>query len=300
MLPWFAGVPGAELAVLALAFAWGATLGSFVNVVVHRVPRRTSVVVGASRCPTCGTPIAPRDNVPVLGWILLGGRCRACGTAISPRYPLVEAACGGIATAVAAVEVVGGGGSLPWLGHATWQGIDRLLMHGDFRLAVSWALHTGVLVLLVAWSLLAAEPEPHRVSRRTAWIAVAIVLGVVAVLPDVGPPGIGGGGERWPHAPRAAAVVAAAVGAAAGWALGCVTARANDAGSYAVFGATVGWQTLTVVAIVTAALRRGVAAGRRHGGPAIDPLPAVAAAAVVFWRPLRAAVGLAWESLGGG
>jgi prepilin signal peptidase PulO-like enzyme (type II secretory pathway) len=300
MLPWFAGIPGAELAVLALAFAWGATLGSFVNVVVHRVPRRQSVVVGASRCPTCGTPIEPRDNVPVVGWILLGGRCRACGTAISPRYPLVEAACGAIATAIAAVEVVGGGGSLPWLGNATWQGVDRLLMHGDFRLAVSWALHTGVLVLLVAWSLLAGRPDPHRVSRRTAWIAVALAVVVVATLPDVGPPGIGGGGDRWPHSPRLAAIVAAATGVAAGWALGCLTARANDASSLAVFGAVVGWQTVTVVAIATAALRRGVAAGRRHGRPTLDPLPAVATAAVVFWRPLRAAIGMAWESFGGG
>lgn len=300
MLPWFAGVPGAELAVLALAFAWGATLGSFVNVVVHRVPRRESVVVGASRCPSCGTPIAPRDNVPVLGWILLGGRCRACAAAIAPRYPLVEAACGAIATAVAAVEVVGGGGSLPWLGNATWQGIDRLLMHGDVRLAASWALHTGVLVLLVAWSLLAARPEPYRVSARTAWIAIAVVAGVVAALPDLGPPGIGIHGERWPHSPRLAAVVAMATGIGAGWAVGCLTSRANDGASFAVFGAVVGWQTLTVVAIVTAVLRRGLAAGRHHDGPALDPLSAVASATVVLWRPLRAAIGMAWDSIGGG
>lgn len=299
MLPWYAGLPGAELAVLAMAFAWGATLGSFINVVVYRLPRRESVVVGASRCPACGTPIEPRDNVPVIGWILLGGRCRACGAAISPRYPLVEAACGCIAVAIAAAELVGGGGSLPWLGTDTWHGIDRLLMHGDFRLLVSWALHTGTLVLLVAWSLLAALPEPHRLAHRTAWIAVAIVVGVVACLPDVGPPGIGGQGDHWPHSQRPATVVASLSGAVAGWVLGSLTGRGNDTASYAVFGAVVGWQTLTVVAIATATLRRAAEFARRRGWLACDPLPAVATAAVVFWRPLREAVGVAWEAVGG-
>ncbi|MGH7193690.1 MAG: prepilin peptidase, partial [Candidatus Saccharimonadales bacterium] len=68
----------------------GAVVGSFLNVVVYRLPRGMSVVRPASRCPACGTPIAPRDNLPVVGWLLLAGRCRACGRPISPRYPLVE------------------------------------------------------------------------------------------------------------------------------------------------------------------------------------------------------------------
>jgi leader peptidase (prepilin peptidase)/N-methyltransferase len=68
----------------------GLLVGSFLNVVVHRVPRKESVVRPRSRCPACGTTIAARDNVPVLSWLLLRGRCRACGAGISARYPLVE------------------------------------------------------------------------------------------------------------------------------------------------------------------------------------------------------------------
>ena len=68
----------------------GLAIGSFLNVVVHRVPRGESVVRPPSACPSCGHEIRPRDNVPVLGWILLRGRCRDCGQPISPRYPLVE------------------------------------------------------------------------------------------------------------------------------------------------------------------------------------------------------------------
>jgi leader peptidase (prepilin peptidase)/N-methyltransferase len=72
----------------------GLIAGSFLNVVIHRVPRRQSVVWPASRCPACGEPIEPRDNVPLLSYVLLRGRCRNCKARISARYPLVEALTG--------------------------------------------------------------------------------------------------------------------------------------------------------------------------------------------------------------
>ena len=72
----------------------GLIAGSFLNVVIHRVPRRQSVVWPASHCPACGEPIEPRDNVPLLSYVLLRGRCRNCNARISPRYPMVEALTG--------------------------------------------------------------------------------------------------------------------------------------------------------------------------------------------------------------
>lgn len=72
----------------------GLCVGSFLNVVVWRVPRHESVVSPPSHCPACDTEIRPRDNVPVLSWLLLRGRCRTCGVHISARYPLVEAGTG--------------------------------------------------------------------------------------------------------------------------------------------------------------------------------------------------------------
>ena len=68
----------------------GMIVGSFLNVVIHRVPRGESIVTPRSRCPSCETEVAPRDNVPVLSWLLLRGRCRHCGEPISARYPLIE------------------------------------------------------------------------------------------------------------------------------------------------------------------------------------------------------------------
>jgi leader peptidase (prepilin peptidase)/N-methyltransferase len=68
----------------------GALLGSFLNVVIWRLPRGESLVRPRSACPSCGTPVRPRDNAPVLSWLLLRGRCRDCATPISRRYPAVE------------------------------------------------------------------------------------------------------------------------------------------------------------------------------------------------------------------
>jgi leader peptidase (prepilin peptidase) / N-methyltransferase len=76
--------------VVALVALLGLLVGSFLNVVIHRVPAGESVVRPRSRCPGCGTEIAARDNIPVLSWLLLRGRCRSCGEPISVRYPLVE------------------------------------------------------------------------------------------------------------------------------------------------------------------------------------------------------------------
>jgi leader peptidase (prepilin peptidase)/N-methyltransferase len=72
--------------VVALGLLWG----SFLNVVIYRVPRELSVVRPASRCPSCEKPIRPYDNIPVLSWLILRGRARCCGAPISGRYPLVE------------------------------------------------------------------------------------------------------------------------------------------------------------------------------------------------------------------
>ncbi len=75
----------------------GACVGSFLNVVIWRLPRGESLIRPASHCPNCGTPVRRRDNIPVLGWLLLRGRCHDCAVPISARYPLVELLGAGLA-----------------------------------------------------------------------------------------------------------------------------------------------------------------------------------------------------------
>jgi leader peptidase (prepilin peptidase)/N-methyltransferase len=73
-----------------LAFLFGAIIGSFLNVCIHRLPGRESIIWPASRCPACRQPIAVYDNIPLASFLWLRGRCRACGARISLRYPVVE------------------------------------------------------------------------------------------------------------------------------------------------------------------------------------------------------------------
>jgi len=77
--------------IYVIAGVLGAVIGSFLNVVIHRVPREESIVLPSSRCPSCGAEISFYDNVPVLSYLMLGGRCRSCKVHISARYPAVEA-----------------------------------------------------------------------------------------------------------------------------------------------------------------------------------------------------------------
>ncbi|MBT1076606.1 prepilin peptidase [Geobacter grbiciae] len=72
------------------SFLLGAAVGSFLNVCIYRLPAGESVVSPPSRCPACGAGIRPWHNIPILGWLILGGKCHDCGAPISPRYPFVE------------------------------------------------------------------------------------------------------------------------------------------------------------------------------------------------------------------
>jgi leader peptidase (prepilin peptidase)/N-methyltransferase len=83
------------------AVPFGLVIGSFLTVVIQRIPAGESIVRPRSRCPSCGTPITSRDNVPVVSWLVLRGRCRSCGVRIPVRYPLIELATAGLFAAAA-------------------------------------------------------------------------------------------------------------------------------------------------------------------------------------------------------
>ena len=109
-------------AALPPVIAWpvgvllAALFGSFVNVCISRLPRGESVVLPASHCPACRSPIRPVDNIPLVSYLLLGGRCRACGVRISWRYPLVEAL------------AIGVGALVLWQLGPTWDGVRAFLL----------------------------------------------------------------------------------------------------------------------------------------------------------------------------
>ena len=89
-----------HLILYVFFFILGTIVGSFLNVIIYRLPREQSIIKPASHCPKCKTPIKPYDNIPILSYIILGGKCRHCGEKISFRYPLVEFLTGSLFLAV--------------------------------------------------------------------------------------------------------------------------------------------------------------------------------------------------------
>jgi leader peptidase (prepilin peptidase)/N-methyltransferase len=137
-----ADIPDTLVAVWAALL--GAVVGSFLNVVIARVPAGQSVVRPRSRCPRCETPIAWYDNVPIVSWIVLRGRCRVCAEAISVRYPLVEAL--GVAAAL-----------LAWWRHGLSPAAAvELLLIADLVALTFIDLDTWLLPHGLTWPLIAA------------------------------------------------------------------------------------------------------------------------------------------------
>lgn len=174
----------------ALAALLGLLVGSFLNVVIYRVPRGESVVHPRSRCPGCGYELTWYDNVPVLSWLLLRGRCRRCQAPISARYPLVEAL-----TAVVF-------GLFAWKFAATWQ-LPAFLYLGAVGIALAFIdLDTkrlpDVLTLpsyLVggALFLLPAALDDSWSAYLRAWLGALALFGFYFLLAFIYPAGMGFG-----------------------------------------------------------------------------------------------------------
>jgi leader peptidase (prepilin peptidase) / N-methyltransferase len=140
---------GLSLAVAVWVAFVGAAIGSFLNVVIARVPAGESIVSPRSRCPRCGAPIAWYDNLPVLSWLLLRGRCRRCGTPISPRYLLVELLGAALALAAFARHGLGAAAAAEFV-------LAALLVALAFIDLATWLLPHALTWPLIATGLAAA------------------------------------------------------------------------------------------------------------------------------------------------
>lgn len=147
--------------LVGLAGVLGLAVGSFLNVVVHRVPAGVSVVSPPSACPTCQTPIRKRDNVPVISWIALRGRCRDCSAPISPRYPLVE-------LGTAALVVVAALTAAPELVAAT--SIPETIAAAAWFAALAWFAGASV-------ALAAIDLDTHRLPNAIVYPTILMSLG---------------------------------------------------------------------------------------------------------------------------
>lgn len=302
----------AERIVPALFFLLlGGLFGSFLNVVAYRVPRGGSVVGRRSHCPRCGTMIRGRDNVPVLGWLLLRGRCYACRGWISARYPVVEAIMALGVMLLATRELATNGGNLPGGGPGFPDGPDLVFVHASWRVMGIFAWHVSLLATLVVWGLFAIDG--HRPSLR-GLVAVVCLLAVPGiVVPGLLPIDVAGkvgwtaGRSTWMAVAASAGV--ALVGGGVGWLAGAIPGSVVAARGAAwvwraaglVAGAVLGWQAGVAVALVGLGLAVAwsavclVAVGWRRGGlgwvgSAALALPIASVIVIGWWGDLLAAV----------
>lgn len=237
----------------AFAFVFGALIGSFLNVVIYRVPAGLSVVSPGSRCPTCGEPVRFYDNIPILSWFLLRGRCRHCKTPFSARYAAVEALTGALAFA------------------AWWQaagGLLRLDELGDAALlgpvAGLFLLRFTLYAFLVAITFIDLDHFiiPHAIALP------GIALGLAS--PWVTQLMLGAEGAQmiWPPVTPMMSLVGAIAGFLtvvglfyAYWAIrGAEGIGGGDATLMALIGAWLGWPALLFV-LFAASLQGVIAAG---------------------------------------
>ncbi len=251
----------------------GGVIGSFLNVVVYRLPLGMSIVHPGSHCPKCGKPIRWFDNVPVFGWIVLRGRCRQCGSPISSRYPIVEAVSAGMFGLLTFVEFVSEGANLP---HRPFMVGDMLIREWSMGHAYGISLYH----LLLLGTLLCAvliEYDGNRAPRSLYLPALLVGLAAPLFWPWLRPVAM------WTHLPKATSgtldgLAGLAAGALTGgvglyiWSIGARRERASRKKnsskrvgsapsptsiffSLICVGVFLGWQAVLVIAAVTAIVR---------------------------------------------
>ena len=132
-------------------FYFGASIGSFLNVVASRVPEGRTIVFGGSKCPYCDTRLSFIDNTPILGWLTLQGKCRTCRLPIAPRYLMIEIAVGFVFMWLALWQLVRGGANLPHWSLAKRTGLVNIVLDPEWPLIGIYAVHAamfGVLIML--------------------------------------------------------------------------------------------------------------------------------------------------------
>ena len=130
-------------------FYFGASIGSFINVVANRTPQGKSIIWRGSHCPFCDRRLTMLDNMPIFGWIALRGRCRSCHLPIAPRYLIMEIVVGSIFMSLALIELMGNGMNLP---HRDWKigsGIVSTVFYPKWDLIGAYIVHASLFAVVV-------------------------------------------------------------------------------------------------------------------------------------------------------
>jgi leader peptidase (prepilin peptidase)/N-methyltransferase len=258
-----------EILLVAWFFVVGAAVGSFLNVVVYRLPKAISLIAPPSHCPSCKHRIRWFDNIPIVSWLVLRGRCRDCRSAISARYPVVESITACMFALLAVAEFTFNGINLP-VREIYKIGNTSIFSGNNLDLRAILLYHLLLLCTLLAAALI--EIDHNHPPRRL--FVPALVIGVIAPLiwPYLRPV------PAWPgFADWISRVVDCTAGLAAGGLLGYIAWRIQGSKSpggmawgLLCVGVFLGWQAVCGVAIVISLLALPAAALaklRKMAGP---------------------------------
>jgi len=241
-------------------FVIGANIGSFLNVVIWRMPNSKSIVYQKSSCPVCGSGILGRDNIPIIGWLGLGGRCRNCNVEISARYPIVEAIVGSVFLLLYFAELLTGGANLPNRSVNSYAGVLWIILYTKWDLVGLYLFHCFLFCTLLTWMLM--TKDGNRIPMRLVVFSFAVAIVAPIAFPNLSLVPI------WKPLPSWATgwigialhgVIGAIVGAMAGFAAGRLSRlvlKAVDGPEWilalctAIAGCVLGWQAAIAISTI--------------------------------------------------
>lgn len=244
-------------------FYFGASIGSFLNVVAWRVPEGRTIVFGGSKCPFCDTHLSFIDNTPILGWLYLQGKCRTCRLPIAPRYLLIEIAVGLAFMWLALWQLVRGGANLPHWNTFGREGLVNIVLDPPWPLISIYLVHAGMFGILIMLATANTGRKPFPV-----FALVLIALGLASAkiiypaldvvawnLPFI-ETGITGFGPR--ANPAISVLVGGVAGSLIGWVSSFVFARrfGSVIGRHWVLqcflvGTVLGWQSIVTIVVLS-------------------------------------------------
>ena len=249
-------------------FYFGASIGSFLNVVAWRVPEGRTIVFGGSKCPYCDTHLSFLDNTPILGWLYLQGKCRTCRLPIAPRYLLIEIAVGLAFMWLALWQLVRGGANLPNWNMLGREGLVNIVLDPPWLLICIYLVHAAMFGVLI---MLATANTGRKSFPVSSMVLIAIGLASAKIvypsldvvawhlpLPKTGFSGTGFSG----FGPRVNSTISVFmgvfIGGLVGWASSFVFARrfGSVIGRHWVLqcflvGAVLGWQSLVTIVVLS-------------------------------------------------
>lgn len=236
-------------------FVIGTCVGSFLNVVIYRVPLGVSTFAKPSHCPGCSRKIAGRDNIPLIGWLRLNGQCRTCSIEISGRYPSIELAIGLVFLVFYYVQLISGGANLAGRIIPPYTGVLWVVFFTQWDLVYLYLYHCALFCTIISWSVMRFDGNRVPLFSTALMLSVFILAPLIVPCVQPYPPGVNGAALPSLSATGMTSLLGMVAGAGAACLLQLLrpVAPPTDAPSWLLLGAAPGWCCPSLLLHITCA-----------------------------------------------